>query len=97
MVTSCFLGTRTADRSLLGGEGEKYIAVTDQGTLHIYGEEKLAWTKLSQTVPANTYSGPYEYRHMVRTCSHIVSPVKTVMIECQIQSVFPGEKPVSVS
>ena len=45
------LGTRTADRSLVDAEtGEKFIGIMDEGELQIYGQEKLGWTRLTQTV-----------------------------------------------
>ena len=63
-----FSGQRTADRIVLGPEGEKYIAVTDNGVLQIYGQEKLAWTKLSETAEHfthNQYTSKVIFDHAV--------------------------------
>ncbi|XP_053383836.1 cell surface hyaluronidase-like [Mercenaria mercenaria] len=58
-------GTRTIDRKSLGPEGEKFIAVTDNGSLQIHGEDRVAWTKLSGTVERfNASAENVYYRHL---------------------------------
>ncbi|XP_060567854.1 cell migration-inducing and hyaluronan-binding protein-like [Ruditapes philippinarum] len=58
-------GDRTVNRNLLGMHGEKYIAVSDHGTLQIHGEDRLAWTKLSGTVDRfNANKDNVHFRHL---------------------------------
>ena len=54
-------GDRTPDRNTLTEDGEKFIAVHDEGKLEIYGQFKRSWTKLTATVKRMS---PL-YRHQV--------------------------------
>ncbi|KAL4232333.1 hypothetical protein ACF0H5_009904 [Mactra antiquata] len=55
-------GRRTVNRDALAKEGEKYIAVHDNGRLDIHGIERRSWTKLSATVDRFN-AEPIDYHH----------------------------------
>ena len=60
------LGSRTTDRTLLDAKGEKFIAVEDEGTLQIYGQDKRGWTRLTETVERWAATGDnVAYSHTV--------------------------------
>ena len=60
------VGSRTTDRNAVGEKGEKFIFVTDEGSLQIYGKEKLAWTKIDQTADRwQTQTDNIVYDHAV--------------------------------
>ena len=68
-VTPNSIGSKPTDRDAVGDKGDKYIFVTDEGSLQIFRQDKLAWTKISQTVDRwETQTDQIVYDHAVSLC-----------------------------